>query len=120
MTGARRGLVALIIVAMALVWAGCSTVSGDSIDDSEIISALNLKKSGSGYEMNGDPFCRVDEILNDVDEVKSADEQKGVEFVIAAPKGQAGVLAHPPFAPACKREANEALKKLVRPSKKSD
>jgi hypothetical protein len=120
MAGARRSPAALLILACVLVWAGCSTVSGDSTDDSEIISALNLKQAASGYEMNGDPFCHVDEILNDVDEVESANEQKGVGFVIAAPKGQAGVLAHPPFAPECKRQAEDALKKLVHPSKKSD
>src|SRR5919199_6271480 len=104
MAGARRGLVVLVILAAALVWAGCSTVSGDSFDDSEIASALNLKQAGSGYEVNGDPFCRVDELLNDVDEVNTASDKKGPDFVIAAPKGQAGVLAHPPFAPSCKRE----------------
>src|SRR3954454_15127683 len=111
---ARRGLAALLILAGVLVWTGCSTVAGDSIDDSQIISALNLKEASSGYEMNGDPFCRVDELLNDVDEVNSASHQKGIDFVIAAPKGVAGVLAHPPFAPNCKREATDALKKLPR------
>jgi len=119
MATARRSVAALLIVAFVLVWAGCSA-SGDSTDDSEIVAALNLKKASNGYAMNGDPFCRVDEILNDVDEVESASDEKGVDFVIAAPKGQAGVLAHPPFAPSCKREATEALKRLVRPSKKSD
>jgi len=116
---ARRGLAALLIVAFVPVWAGCSTVNGDSTDDSEIISALNLKQAASGYEMNGDPFCRVGELLNDVDEVNDADNQKGTDFVIAAPNGQVGVLAHPPFAPSCKREAEDALKQLVKPSKKS-
>src|SRR3954451_22467503 len=103
MGSARRGFAALLILACVLVWAGCSTVNGDSIDDSKIISALNLKKASSGYEMNGDPFCRIDELLNDVGEVKSAEHKKGTNFVIAAPGGKAGVVAHPPFAPACKR-----------------
>jgi hypothetical protein len=117
MDAARRGLAALVIIALVLVWAGCSTVNGESTDDSKIISALNLKQAGSTYEMNGDPFCRIDELLNDVDEVNDAGDQKGADFVIAAPKGQVGVLAHPPFAPSCKREAKEALKHLVKPSK---
>ena len=120
MAGARRGLVALFFLVCALVWAGCSTVASDSIDDSQIISALHLKKAGSGYEMNDEPFCRVDELLNDVDEVSSATEQKGVDFVIAAPGGQVGVLAHPPFAPSCKRQAKDELTKLARQSKNSD
>ena len=108
----------MLILAFVLAWTGCSS-GGSSIDDSQIISALKLKKASSGYEMNGDPFCRIDELLNDVDEVKAADRKKGTNFVIAAPKGDAGVVAHPPFAPACKRQAQEGLKKLVRPPKKS-
>ena len=120
MASARRGVVALLIVAFALAWAGCSS-GGSSIDDSQIISALKLKKASSGYEMNGDPFCRIDEILNNLDEVRSAAHQKGkkgTNFVIAAPKGEAGVVAHAPFAPACKRQAQAGLKQLVKPSKK--
>jgi hypothetical protein len=117
MACARRGLVAVLILAFVLAWAGCSS-GGSSIEDSQIISALKLKKASSGYEMNGDPFCRIDELLNNLDEVKKAQHQKGSSFVIAAPNGKAGVLAHPPFAPACKREAQAELKKLVRPPKK--
>jgi hypothetical protein len=117
MARVRRGVVALLILAGALAWTGCSTVSGDSIDDSEIVSALDLKDAGSGYEVNGDPFCRVDELLNDVGEVNAATGQKGVNFVIAAPNGEAGVVAHPPFAPSCKRQVEADLKKLVRKSK---
>ena len=118
MAGVRWGLVVLFVFAGVLVWAGCNSVSGDEIGDSQIISALNLKKSSNGYEMNGDPFCRVDDILNDVDEVNSAGEQKGADFVIAAPNGVAGILARPPFAPACKRDASEALKKLAHQTNK--
>jgi hypothetical protein len=117
MGSARRGLVALPLLAFALAWTGCSS-GGSSIDDSQIISALQLKKASSGYEMNGDPFCRIDEILNNVDEVRTAAHQKGSSFVIAAPKGEAGVVAHPPFAPACKRQAQAELKQLVKPPKK--
>src|SRR3954463_11273284 len=119
MAAARRGFGALLIVALGLVWVGCSTVSGDTTDDSMIVSALNLKKASSGYEMNGDPFCRIDEIFNDLDGVKAAQHEKGSNFVIDTPKAQAGVVANPPFAPACKREATAALKKLVRPAKKN-
>jgi hypothetical protein len=114
MAGVSRGLMVLLMLAGVLVWAGCNAASGDSIDDSQIISALNLKKASNGYEMNGEPFCRIDDLLNDVDEVNSASGKKGIDFVIAAPNGEAGVLAHRPFAPKCKREATEALKKLAR------
>ena len=64
MAGVRRGLVVLLILAGALAWAGCSTVAGSSTDDSEIISALHLKKSDGGYEINGEPFCRMALIRN--------------------------------------------------------
>jgi hypothetical protein len=111
-----RGLAALLALAAVVVIAGCD---GDSADDSKIIAALNLKEAGNGYEMNGDPFCRIEEILNDPGEVQDAGDQKGIEFVIADPKGELGVVARPPFAPACKREATEALKRLANPPKKS-
>lgn len=120
MAGVRRGLVVLLILTGALAWAGCSTVAGSSTGDSEIISALHLKKSDGGYEINGEPFCRIDQLLNDVDEVNSAGEEKGTNFVIASPNGAVGVVAHPPFAPNCKREAETALKKLARQSGNSD
>jgi hypothetical protein len=114
-------MVVVLILAGALAWAGCSTVSSDTIDDSEIVSALHLKQTGSGYQVGGDPFCRIDELLNDVDEVNSAtDKKNSVDFVIAAPDGEVGVLAHPPFAPSCKRDVTEELKKLARQSKNSD
>ena len=47
MAGARTGFAVLLILVSALVWAGCSA-SGDSIDDSQIISALDLKEAGGG------------------------------------------------------------------------
>jgi hypothetical protein len=114
MAGACRRLVSALILVAVLAWAGCSAAAGSSVDDSQIISALHLKRVSSGYEMHGSPFCRVDELLNDIDEVNGATEQKGVNFVIASTNGEAGVLAHPPFAPKCKREAKAALNKLAR------
>jgi hypothetical protein len=110
-----RGLAALLALAAVLAIAGCG---GDATDDSKIIAALNLKEAGNGYEMNGDPFCRVDEVLNDTGEVEEAGDKKDITFVIAAPKGEFGVVARPPFAPSCKREATEALKRLANPPKK--
>ena len=119
MASARRGLLALPILVFALIWAGCGS-SGSSISDSQIISALNLTKTSTGYEMHGDPFCRIDQVLTDVSEVKKAQHQKGSNFVIAGPQGKAGVVAHPPFAPDCKRKAQDELNKLVRTEKKKE
>jgi hypothetical protein len=114
--GLSRGFAVLLALAGAVVIAGCG---GDSADDSKIIAALNLKEAGNGYEMNGDPFCRIEEILNDPGEVADAEARKGTEFLIADPKGELGVVARTPFAPSCEREASEALKRLAYPSKKS-
>jgi hypothetical protein len=121
MAGVRKGLAVLVILIGVLVWAGCSAVAGDTVSDSQLISALNLKKASTGYQMHGSPFCQIDDLLNNVDEVNSANDKKkgGVDFVIAAPNGEAGVVAHPPFAPSCKREAKAALKKIARQSKNS-
>jgi hypothetical protein len=112
-----RGLAALPVLVIVAVLAGCS---GDSTDDSKVIAALDLKQAGNGYEMDGDPFCRIEEILNDPGEVEDAGARKGVDFVIADPKGEVGVLARPPFAPSCKREASDALKRLANAPQKSD
>src|SRR6266516_4598337 len=58
-------LAAALTLAAALVLptAGCGT--GGSISDSKIAAALDLKQAAHGYEMGGDPFCAVDELLND-------------------------------------------------------
>jgi lysophospholipid acyltransferase (LPLAT)-like uncharacterized protein len=70
--------------------------------------------------MDGNPFCRIDQLLNDVSEVNEAQRQKSRDqLVIAAPNGEAGIVVHTPFAPPCKRQAEAALKRLVRPANKS-
>jgi len=110
MDASRWGHAALLLVAVALVGAGCA--AGSSVSDSEIVAALHLQKTARGYEMGGDPFCRIDELLNDVGEVQEANDQSGHDFVIASPDARIGVLARPPFAPDCTRRARDALKKL--------
>src|SRR5215211_6954188 len=105
MDASRRGHAALLLVAVALVGAGCA--AGSSVSDSEIVAALHLQKTARGYEMGGDPFCRIDEF-------QEANDQSGHDFVIASPDARIGVLARPPFAPDCTRRARDALKKLER------
>src|SRR3989442_8548531 len=92
-----------LAVALALAAAGCGT--GSSISDSKIAGALDLKQAADGYEMGGDPFCAVDQLLNDADEVKQASDNPGRDFLIASPNGEVGVLARQPFAPDCARRA---------------
>src|SRR6188508_2598572 len=102
----------LIAAAAALVATGCG--SGSSTPDSKIADALGLKQTGSGYEMSGNPFCTVVDLLNDSGEVSGASDETGHQFVISGPKGKLGIVVRKPFAPSCERQAKDGLKKLER------
>jgi hypothetical protein len=103
---------ALVLVAVA---GGCG--SNSSVPDSKLVTALDLKHTARGYEMGGDPFCSIEQLLNDGDEVSQANDSAGAAaFVIAGPDGDVGVLAKRPFAPDCTRRAEHALKRLERRS----
>ena len=104
----------LITAAALLPVAGCGT--DGSISDSKIVNALDLKRAANRYEMGGDPFCTIDQLLNDPDEVEEASKRSGEEFVIASSHAEVGVLARRPFAPDCARRARSALKRLARQS----
>jgi hypothetical protein len=107
-------MLALLVAALALAVGGCG--SGSPIADSEIVKALNLKQVGQRYEIGGDPFCTIDELLNDADEVDQASDDQGRDFLIASPDGEIGVLARRPFAPDCTRGAKDDLRRLARKS----
>jgi hypothetical protein len=109
-----RAALALLVVAVVLAAVGCGT--GSSTPDSEIVKALDLKRAGEGYEIGGDPFCVVGELLNDGEEVDQASGDQGQEFLIASPDGEIGVLALRPFPPDCTRRARDDLKRLARKS----
>jgi hypothetical protein len=111
----RRTTLAHLAAALALAAGGCGF--GNSTPDSEIVKALDLKPVGQRYEIGGDPFCVVAELLNDGDEVDQASGDQGQEFLIASPDGEIGVLALRPFAPDCTRRAKDDLRRLA---KKSD
>ena len=98
-------------------WRPAAAGPGSSTPDSEIVKALNLKPTGQGYEIGGDPFCAVDELLNDGDEVDGTGGGQGESFLIASPDGEVGILALRPFAPDCTKQAKRDLKRLA---KKSD
>jgi hypothetical protein len=107
----RRPTLALQLAALALVAGGCG--SAGTTSDDEIVQALDLKQAGRGYEIAGDPFCTVDQLLNDTDEVDAASGAGGDSFLIASPDGEIGVLARRPFAPDCTRRARDDLKRLA-------
>ena len=110
----RCPALALLAAALALAAGGCG--SGSSTSDSEIVKALNLKATGGGYELDGDPFCVVGELLNDDDEVDQASDVGAEEFLIASPDAEIGVLALKPFAPDCAKQAKRELRRLARKS----
>jgi hypothetical protein len=112
----RHALVALSVFALAVGGAvGCGP--GQTTSDSKIVSALDLKQATHAYQIGGDPFCTVDQLLNDADEVQQAGDKPGSrDFLIASPNGEIGVLARRPFAPDCARQAKDALKRLARKS----
>jgi hypothetical protein len=112
----RHALVALSALALAVGGAvGCGP--GQTSSDSKIVSALDLKQATHAYQIGGDPFCTVDQLLNDADEVQQASDKPGRrDFLIASPNGEIGVLARRPFAPDCARQAKDALRRLARKS----
>jgi hypothetical protein len=110
----RRPTLALLVVAVALAAGGCG--SGSSTPDSEITQALDLEPAGGGYELGGDPFCVVGELLNDGDEVDGAGADAAQEFLIASTDGEVGIVAQKPFAPDCARRAKADLTRLARKS----
>jgi hypothetical protein len=109
---ARTRLAAAMVGAVVLIGAGCG--AGSSVSDSQITSALGLKQTSDGYEMGGNPFCTVSQLLNDPGEVAGSSDETGREFEISAPKGTIGIVARKPFAPSCTRKAKAGLAKLER------
>jgi hypothetical protein len=112
MHAVRHALVALLALVLAAGASGCGDEQATS--DSKLVQALDLKQANSAYRIDGDPFCTVDELLNDADEVEQASDPGGADFLIASPNGEVGVLARKPFAPDCTRQARDALKRLAR------
>ena len=102
----------LLGAAVAAVLVGCG--SGSSTPDSKIADALGLEQKGGGYEMAGNPFCTVVQLLNDPGEVSSASDETSHQFTISGPKGNLGIVVRKPFAPSCERQAKDGLKKLER------
>ena len=110
-----HALLALLAFALAVgSGAGCS--DGQSTPDAQIVSALDLEQANRAYRMGGDPFCTVDELLNNGEEVDQASDGAGRDFLIASSDGEIGVLARRPFAPDCTRRAKDALRRLARKS----
>lgn len=100
-----------VAVAFGLLLAACG--EDEQVSDAEIIEAANLERgtNGAAYTVGGDPFCEVDELLNDSDEIEAASEG-GSELVIADSQERAGITGVPPFDPKCAKQARRGLDSL--------
>jgi hypothetical protein len=105
----RLSLVSVVAVSALLVGA-CG--GSEEVSDSAIIEAANLEEgtNGAAYTVGGDPFCEVDELLNDTDEVEAASEGSGL--VIADSEQRAGIVGVPPFDPECAKRVRRGLNSL--------
>lgn len=112
--GKRAGAVVGAVVA-TLAFGGCG---GEELryNDAQIVERLKLEKTGSGYAVDGDPFCEVEkELLNTAEEVDRAADDNDLGLVIASREQNAGIQGVPPFAPDCADEVKKKLNKLDPP-----
>lgn len=116
MLARHKALVRMLGLSLAMLAAGVGCGSSGLTSDAKIIRALELKQAGNAYRIGGDPFCTVDDLLNDSGEVDQAGDVGGANFLIASPDGQVGILARRPFAPDCTRKAKDELKRVARKS----
>jgi hypothetical protein len=109
----QAGRAIALVLVIAVFAGGCGDDDGVSYSDRQIVDKLNLKKSGNGFTIDGDPFCEVKgKLLNDADEVSKAADRDELGLVIASREGNVGVKGVPPFAPDCGDKAKKKLNKL--------
>lgn len=107
--GARAGIPGVaLLAAVALI--GCGE-EDTSFGDQRIVDSLKLERLDSGYAIGGDPFCSVNNLLNDRDEVDMALDDVDAP-VVTSREGNVGIEAVPPFGPDCQRQARKRLNKL--------
>ncbi|MGH3991367.1 MAG: hypothetical protein ACRDSN_02765 [Pseudonocardiaceae bacterium] len=104
-------LSAIVAVGVGLA-TGCG--GGDSVPDDEIVEAVRLQEgsNGAAYTVGGDPFCEVNELLNDSDEVEAARDRDKLDLVITDSEQRVGIEGVPPFDPECARRARRALERI--------
>jgi hypothetical protein len=100
-----------VVAFFALLLGACG--GDEQVSDSDIIEAANLEQgtNGAAYTVGGDPFCEVDELLNDTDELEAASEDRS-GLVIADSEQRAGIAGVPPFDPECAKRARRGLDSL--------
>jgi hypothetical protein len=99
-----RGLRAASAVLFAsLALAACG--EDETFSDSKIADAIGAEDN----EVDGDPFCVIDDYLNDSDEI---DEARKNAPAITSAQGGVGVLVEPPFPSDCEQKVRKGLNKL--------
>jgi nucleotidyltransferase/DNA polymerase involved in DNA repair len=109
MSGAGRSFVVSLGLTAAVALGGCSS-SSSGIPDSKIVATLNMRKVQGNYAIDGNPFCSVSKLLNDVNEVKDASKSGRV---VASRDHSVGIEIIRPFAPRCRNDAERRLTKLA-------
>lgn len=99
----RAGILAGLSVALAL--AGCG--ESEKFSDKKISDAAKIQDGAVG----GDPFCVVDDLLNDADEISEADAKKDL-VILTSTQGNIGIVVVPPFPGDCEETVRQGLNKL--------
>jgi hypothetical protein len=107
-----RPIPALLVVLALAAAPGCGTSLGSSgVSDATMVDALGLTMKAGHYVIDKNPFCSVQKLLHDSDEVSAAASSGAV---LASKDQTVGIQVITPFAPDCKRKAEKALQKLAR------
>ncbi len=100
-----RGGTLIVLSALLVGFSGCGE-EGERFADAKITDAAKVQNS----KVKGDPFCAVDQILNDADEIRKAKRQDAV--IITSKGGNVGVAVVPPFPNDCEAIVVKGLSKL--------
>jgi hypothetical protein len=106
----RSPLILMSALAFAFALGGCGSANG--VSDQRFVDALNLTSQQGSYVMDHNPaFCSISKLLHTSSEVHDAAKSGGV---VASGNGTVGIQVVTPFAPACRREAEQGLDKLAK------
>jgi len=106
----RRVGAGLCMAVVALAIAACGEES-EKFSDGKIADAAGVE----GGAVDKDPFCKIDDYLNDSGEIEeAADDKKAKGSIIASKEGNVGVVVADPtiFADDCAEKVRAGLDKL--------
>jgi hypothetical protein len=100
MRGIHAALAALLA---SLALAACG--EDERFSDSKIADAIGAEDD----QVDGDPFCVIDDYLNDTEQI---DAERKSAPVITSARGGVGVVVEPPFPSDCEQKVRKGLNKL--------